>query len=60
MESGDFSSILKSAIECVFETQDYCVPGSPGTSPEGQAFKVRLGDWRIRAPGTEALMLTAD
>lgn len=44
-----------SATEYVSETQD-CVPGSPDTPPEEQAFKVRLGDWRIRAPGTEALL----
>lgn len=59
-DSRDFSCIsIVSAIERVPETQD-CVPGSQGTSPEGQAFEVRLGDWRIRTAGTEALLLTAD
>lgn len=57
MESGDFPHV--SATDSVLETQD-CVPGSHGTPPKGQAFEVRLGDWRIRTPGTEALLLTAD
>lgn len=44
-----------SAIDSVFATRDR-VPGSPDTSPEEQAFKVSLGDWRTRAPDTEALL----